>query len=288
MNWRRILALIVALALPAPLVWLTRLAVAPEALPEGEVAPVLGQDRWKHPGYDMPCRRSAECLPPLVCLQRVPAGPGRCRDSECRTDMDCEEGFYCRTVPGMGGGPLNRSCDVDKGDRQEGEPCDERLTARHHSCQRGLRCNGGWCGRRCELDEPTSCPPDFFCRQGLDGPSCVPRCEGGACPEGLECVRQAGGVSVCARAAGEDCWRTPCPEGLKCVTLFARMRQRQVTVSMECVRACAPGASACPAGSYCLEGICRRTCDEDKPESCRWDEACLRWEGEEAALCWPR
>ena len=288
MKRRVALALAVALALPVPLVWLTRLATGPKAPPEPGVALILGkEERWKHPSFNQPCQHSSDCQSPLACLRRAPAGHGRCMDSECATDMDCEEGTWCRTFPSQGGGVSIRACDTLHGERGEGEPCAERFNSKQRTCRHDLRCNGGWCGRPCELDESTSCPEGFFCRPGLDGPSCVPTCEGRACPEGLRCVRQTGGVSVCAQLDGEDCWSTPCSEGLGCATLDSRVNQGRTRVSMECVRACGPEQPPCTPGFHCVENACRRTCGEAASAPCREDEACFQWPDMDVRLCWP-
>src|SRR6185369_3015285 len=101
---------------------------------------------------------------------------GFCGGSTCQADFQCGEYWMCQTVHTLGDGALIRTC-VPPGLRREGEACVRTLGRDEETCASGLRCNKGWCGRSCQADEPTSCPQGFFCREGLNGPSCLPTCE---------------------------------------------------------------------------------------------------------------
>ncbi|OJT25762.1 hypothetical protein BO221_07875 [Archangium sp. Cb G35] len=122
----------------------------------------------------------------------------------------------------------------------------------------GFRCNAGWCGRSCQPDEPTSCPQGFFCREGIDGHSCLPTCEETGCSNGQECVSLGEGISVCAVVRGNNCQKVPCSEGGLCSVWPPRYEDSRLELKMACSRvSCSDGGPACPPGTSCVQGLCR-------------------------------
>ena len=161
---------------------------------------------------------------------------------------------------------------VLEGLRKEGETC-VRLAGRKTrtwACGDGLVCGlSGRCGRRCVPDQSGTCSEGFFCARGdPEGPICQPSCEGRGCPEGQVCVRQEGGVSVCARPSRFDCSEQySCPEGLVCAWEFPPSEARGG--STWCLTPCGSrGSAPCPEDSVCHQGWCRSPCDMTRPESC--------------------
>ena len=126
------------------------------------------------------------------------------------------------------------------------------------TCALGLRCNEGWCGRPCQPDESTSCPEGFFCREGVNGPSCLPTCGARGCPEGQQCIALGEGISVCAVVRGENCQKVPCPEDSLCSVWPPRYRESRLVLKMACSRlSCGDGEPACPPGTSCTRGVCQ-------------------------------
>lgn len=196
------------------------------------------EETWRLQTYSRKCWKGTDCEPPLGCLSvSAHEREGLCSDSWCRTDLQCGEGRTCQTLRTLDEGPLVRVC-VEPGRRKEGEACVLARGPAESTCTRGLRCGGGWCGRPCEMGHPESCPEGSFCRDGLDGPSCLPTCEGRRCSEDQQCVPMGDGVSVCAKVLGENCRRAPCPEGRQC-TLGPLRYTKSGTVKLE--MSCQPG-----------------------------------------------
>jgi hypothetical protein len=252
------------------------------------VSPILsGEERMRLITHGHSCRSSAECEPPLGCLVPALKEEGVCVDSGCLTDWQCDEGWVCRTFRTEGEGPWVRRCTVP-GIRQEGELCWEARSNKGMTCARGLACNAGWCGRPCRLDErETGCPAGFSCREGLEGPSCVPACEGRTCPQGQQCVLHGGGASACMKVHGVDCARTSCAEGRRCATFNLSMRDGELEIWRECVPAC-EGGRACPEGMECRGDICWQSCTPGGAASCREGYQCVPLEADGGTgLCHP-
>ncbi len=245
------LAIILCVLLPLPLVLIMGMAwksLSEERARRVKESPVLAlEETWRLQTYSQKCWKGADCEPPLGCLSfSAHEREGLCSDSWCMTDLQCSEGGTCQTLPTLDDGPLVRAC-VSPGLRKEGEACVLAREPRRSTCARGLRCNGGWCGRPCELDDSKSCPEGFFCRDGLNGPSCMPSCEGMSCSEGQQCIPMEEGVSVCVKLLGEDCRRTPCPEGQQCTMGPLRYTKSGVVkLKMACMQLRAGNEAACP------------------------------------------
>ena len=205
------------------------------------------EETWGLQTYSKKCWKGTDCESPLGCLSfSAYEREGLCSDSWCRTDLQCREGQTCQTLRTLDEGPLVRVC-VDPGGRKEGEACVPAMGPEKSTCAQGLRCNDGWCGRPCEMDEPESCPEGFFCRDGLNGPSCLPTCEGRTCLEGQQCVPMEEGVSVCVKVLGENCRRTPCPEGQQCnFGPFRYTKSGVAKLKMACTQPRAGNEVACP------------------------------------------
>ena len=288
MNWRKVATFTLGLLLPLPLVLAIGLVYRLDrdlSVPQSrQISPVLSRaERAKLPSFQRACRRSEDCDPPLACLNIDGGGTSSCVDSECLNDTQCADGFVCRTLKSRDDGPLVRTC-VPQGNVPEGTLCVEAPANRQGACQPGLIC-AGWCGRPCQLDEPSSCAPGSFCADSLNGPSCLPSCTVNSCPSGQQCIRSDEGISFCATVSGENCQRSVCPEGRKCTYSFSPGQNR---VQMECVMPCDDQAPSCPMGSLCFAGACRRPCDGDGSTACGPGEQCVGLPLEKRSLCFSR
>lgn len=272
--------------LPLPLIILTGYALYPRP-PHAQQAKTFfpaAQARLL-PSYGQDCLHPEDCEQPLGCLETEETGRGTCLNTQCEADRQCEPGEYCRTVQTMGNSLPLRGCDTRYRVRAEGEPCALGLGVNEVHCSPGLFCNSGWCGRPCDLSAPSECPAGFFCQQGLDGPSCVPTCEDRVCPEGFQCAREAGGISVCARVRSGDCSGTSCPEGSRCTLTGVRASDAGVSLRLECVVPCGGDLPACPSGQFCLGSRCRLTCDPLSDGTCPTGQRCVHRVDLGVSLC---
>jgi hypothetical protein len=285
MGWR--LAILLGLLLPAPLAWLFHLTVAGAGAGEprrARAAPMLStEERRGLMSYERGCATGDDCEPPLGCFTNPRAMARYCTDSRCLTDSHCPEGFVCRMMKTEGDGPPVRLCAL-VGVRKEGEACARMPPSREFGCERELLCQGR-CGRPCQLDAPANCPEGFFCRDGLEGPSCLPSCEGRSCPAGQRCVRFDEGISVCAEVHGQDCQQAPCPEGQRCFVHSPVARPGEVW--MGCLVPCDAEGPACPEGLLCHSRFCRRACDPGVPDTCGPHYQCARHADTEPWTCRP-
>src|SRR5205823_3392474 len=129
--------------------------------------------------YLRECESSTACERPLGCLYESRYRQAYCSDSQCMTDMQCQEDEVCRPLATKDNGLLVRIC-VPIGVRQEGENCDPAPKDKGYSCAAGLVCAGHdyhWCGRPCRLGAQAECPKGFFCADAEPAPACLPTCE---------------------------------------------------------------------------------------------------------------
>jgi hypothetical protein len=142
-------------------------------------------------------------------------------------------------------------------------------------CIPGLVCTDRKCRRPCQPQEPRSCPDGYFCGTAdVEGPTCLPSCEGRSCPEGQRCVALDHGMSVCARVHGMDCQLNPCSAEQVCdVSLSSR--ESQVDALMKCALTCNEQGASCPDGFSCIEGRCRQRCRSESSDSCGPLEKCV-------------
>jgi len=288
MRWRMPATLLVGLLLVLPLAWVLHVTLFKglRPTPEAKVVPMLSpQERQRLMTYERPCTGRKDCEPPLGCFFNTRSRWMYCTDSRCMTDQQCAEDMVCRTLKTQGGGPPIRQCTL-VGVRKEGDPCVDMSSLRDAACERGLLCQHRRCGRPCRLDEAGSCPEGFFCRDGLNGPSCLPTCEGRACPEGQQCVRLDEGISVCTEVHGQDCQRTPCPGGHECFVQAPFNHPGEVW--MTCLIPCgARDTPDCPEGFVCEMSYCRKSCDPTVPNACGPHYKCHRYSERYAWTCEP-
>jgi len=288
MRWRIPLAVLLSFLLLLPLAWTLQVTMfgGVRRAPGKEVVPMLSPaERQGLMSYERPCGGNKDCEPPLGCFFNTRSRWMYCTDSRCMMDQQCAEDMVCRAMRTVGSGPAIRQCTL-VGLRKEGEQCVELPSSREHACQRDLFCQGGRCGRPCQLDEPDTCPEGFFCRQGLNGPSCLPTCEGRACPQGHTCVRLEETLSVCAEVHGQDCQRTPCPGTQKCSVWAPLNHPREVW--MTCLLHCdEKNPSSCPEGFVCEMSYCRKSCDPAIPNACGPHYKCYRYSERYAWTCDP-
>ena len=265
-------AIILGCLLPMPFVLVTGMvwkSWSEERTRRAKESPILAlEETWKLQTYSQKCWRGADCESPLGCLSfSANEREGLCSDSWCKTDLQCRDGSTCQTLPTLDEGPLVRAC-VFPGLRKEGEACVLAREPRDRTCAQGLHCNAGWCGRPCQSEVSTSCPEGFFCRSGIDGPSCLPTCEVKGCPEGQQCISMGEGISVCAVVRGENCQKVPCSEDRLCSLWPPRYKESRLELRMACAHfACGTGRPACPPGTSCVQGACRRTCEPVFPDA---------------------
>jgi hypothetical protein len=288
MRWRTPLAVLLSLLLLLPLAWAIHVAMLGGLHPasEAETAPMLSPgERQRLMTYERPCMGREDCEPPLGCFFNTRSRWTYCTDSQCMTDQQCSEDMVCRTFRTARGGPSIRHCTL-VGVRKEGEPCVEMSPLREAACERGLLCQGRRCGRPCRVAAPGSCPDGFFCREGLNGPSCLPTCEGRSCPEGEDCIQLDEGMSVCAQVHGQNCQRMPCADGQECFVQnpFSHPREAWGTCLIPCGK---EGTAPCPEGFVCEMSYCRKSCDPAVPDACGPHYKCYRYSEKYAWTCDP-
>lgn len=288
-NRRVFLATLAGLLLPLPLMlMLAGLMIQPSQVqPSGRarISPVLTiEQRQLLQTYHRDCTQRSDCEPPLGCLSDIRVAKHYCADSECVTDMQCPDGFACRPLPTVGGGPLVRYC-IPPGVRKEGERCLSIPSTQDEACEPGLLCSAGWCGRPCQTDTPTSCPEGFFCSDTIPQPACRPTCEGRTCPEGQQCIQDKEGASACVVVHGPNCQSTPCSDGRKCMALFGSRNVGHVW--MECFPECGADRPACPEGLTCYRTRCLKPCEPEGPDVCEPGYRCQRLNDKQPWLCRP-
>lgn len=262
--------------LSLPLVFVIRHVLQPDLLRGEDTLPLLPTSQARAlASYGSPCLHPKDCEPPLGCVEAGALGRGKCLNTECETDSQCEPGEHCRTFRTMAEGDALRRCDRRTGERPEGDACVMGYAYTEDRCAQGLLCNRGWCGRPCRLGESSDCPDSFFCQQGLDGPSCVPTCQSRGCPEGLQCAREGGGISVCAQLRGSECPEGACPEGFRCTFTNLSAVDAGLALRLECIASCGEGFPACPSGRVCVASRCLRTCAPQGPDLCFPEERCV-------------
>ncbi|KFA89512.1 hypothetical protein Q664_34625 [Archangium violaceum Cb vi76] len=276
MKGRAVLALAAIALLVIPLAGLAILwfRSPPEQVVEGwRFAPWLSPaEARERPTLLQPCQGDEQCDPPFVCFHDPRIQQRQCTGTGCESDSWCPPETACRAIPLRGRDRMALRTCAHEGMRKEGERCLRfvQWPMRERACGQGLVCAvSGWCGRRCVPGKEGTCAEGFFCSRGdPDGPLCQPTCEGRTCPEGQECVRWEGGVSVCLVVYGRSCHDDePCPEGTVCemeplLTLVGQARR-------SCVRTCGlEGAESCLEGFVCHQGRCRPRCSLTRPDSC--------------------
>ena len=223
------------------------------------------------PTFGRWCAGKEECEPPLSCVYDPRVGESRCLGTECNSDADCAPDQVCRAISARQHAP--RLC-VVQGNQGEGGRCAEFPLKRHEACQDPLLCNRTFCGRRCQVDSPASCPVAYTCLEnGALGPSCVPDCRQHGCPAPRRCFALEERFFVCGvPGSAIDCDAQPCPQGATCRKALAAASDQ---VYMRCDRPC-DAASPCPPGYFCGFGSCLEECDPSLPQSCGPDRKCVR------------
>lgn len=296
MTWRVPLAVLFSILLVLPLAWLSftllfgRGTTTSHAQGSTLVPMLSPEERHRLLTYERDCDTDADCEPPLRCFFSTRSMSRYCSDSRCVTDLQCKEGFACRTQTTTHSGDPLRVCSL-VGSRQEGEECLEHASTTDYACAKDLLCQGR-CGRPCQVDEPSSCPKGFFCHEGAEGPSCLPTCEGRTCPEGQQCVvlerprLQGRQVSRCATVYGQDCGQNPCLQGQHC--LQHEFPRHPEAVWMECSPHCGENAPPCPEGTVCAMRQCLESCAPEDPSACAPGFVCHRKTVQEPWRCVPR
>jgi hypothetical protein len=280
------LALMLALLLILPLAWVLR-SILPggPVFPDtrhGKLVPLMSREEHGHlPSFLRECHGDEDCDAPLICLRGLPLVKPYCSASECTTSQDCNEGFSCRS---FAIGPHEvRLCAVN-GQVGEGEPCYALPKRQEVGCREGLSCVGGLCGRPCDPNAPRDCSQGFFCSAGgVEGPVCLPTCEGTTCPEGQQCIRLKQSASVCARVHGTECQRTPCPAEQVCDVITPP--QHKAEVWMQCGIPCDKDGTPCPEDRLCIAGRCTRTCEDGRSDTCGPGQVCRERAPGKPGLC---
>ena len=279
MKWRLVLPALLGLLVPLPLAWLVYIAMSNSShqmpLPQGKsFVPMLSrEERLGLNTYEHDCRTDADCEPQLRCVYDVQTARQHCTDSKCTEDEHCPVGFACIPFRTINGKELVRVCSLI-GIRKEGELCRDLPSDQKNGCMKGLVCQG-FCGRPCRMDEPGSCREGYFCHEGSEGASCLPTCEGRACPAGQRCVRlMAEQASVCMTVHGQDCELNPCAEGLHCTRNTYPSTPGHIW--MECLQYCGKSKPPCPEGMACFLFQCRKSCDPLDASACEPGFRCGR------------
>jgi hypothetical protein len=251
-----------------------------------EIVPSLSfEERRKLLTFEQLCKKPEDCEAPLGCLGGFQDDKALCLDSDCTSDLQCEEGFACHALRTLDRRRFIRTC-VPAGKRVEGQACDKGLVLVDWACARGLRCHG-FCGRSCIPGVPLMCPTGSFCHDSIDGASCQPTCEETGCPQGQQCIVMGEGLSICGLVLGQQCQQHPCAEGQECDLGYPGILEGRnpVAVSMECVQRCGDGKPPCPADAVCFSGTCRQSCDPTVANVCGPDRRCVASEHEAKGIC---
>ncbi len=292
MNWRTVVGACVAVLFPLPMVMLL-VGVLRHGLPEQQVvnghrvAPVLDSEvRSRLQSFHRDCQRDSDCEFPLGCLLDARAGANYCTDSQCLTDVQCQDGQACRLLTTFGKGPLVRRC-VPLGVRGEGEKCVRIAKQLDNACGPGLVCSEQalFCARPCSKEDTMSCPEGFFCADTVLEPLCLPTCEKTECLEGQSCIQFERGASACAKVYGVNCQQAPCPDNQEC-QLESRTG-RTTTVWMRCRQSCREAPSSCPPGLICNGWSCHPPCDPDGPKTCADGYTCQKERPTRPWVCLP-
>ncbi len=292
MKWPRALGAFAAALLPLPWVFFffsTQWGVSP-GQESWRISPVLTLDvRRQLVTYQRQCQSGADCEAPMGCVAHWRLKKPICSDSECTTDLDCEQGDSCQVMKTVGQGPSVRVC-VTQGWRKEGQQCTALPFNREDACAPGLRCLAGWCGRPCREEEFASCPEGFFCAEDPVISACLPTCATRGCPEGQQCVQlgtvASQPVSVCVAVVhGTNCQQSPCPDGQRC--FHQEVPERPGEVWMSCVQSCGNGKPTCPEGLACDTSFCRKLCDPQEAGACGPGMLCARRAPDLPWMCRP-
>jgi hypothetical protein len=214
------------------------------------------------------CRTDSDCPAGQGCVANRETRRLECMASDCEEDTHCFPGFACRAANGGDSGPVIRRC-TPEGVRREGETCDSRYISRNGACREGLRCVSEICTVSCRLDDPASCPTGYHCKEGADGPGCLPDCRQLGCPRGQQCKRINESKHQCLESVVGTCPETPCAEGELCVKRLSRGRG-----VFWCARSCNPiFPDSCPAGYVCGQAsrttsACFPRCDPHDLDTC--------------------
>jgi hypothetical protein len=158
-KWRILAAIAASLVLTLPLllsVGAWKYLPSPGTWKSRALSPVLSKEELRTLlTFQRECQGQADCEAPLGCMD-VYGTKGLCLSSECHTDLQCAEGYTCRTMNTLGDGPLVRFC-IPEGTLEEGAPCSRLPRTPRTACGPGLLCNGH-CGRPCEPGVPSSLP----------------------------------------------------------------------------------------------------------------------------------
>lgn len=292
MTWRTVVCTCVAVLLPLPMAMLLA-GVLRQEMPHQQrvngrrVAPVLANEgRSRLQSHHRDCKRDSDCEFPLGCLLDARAGTNYCADSQCLTDVQCQDGQVCRFLTTFGNGPLVRRC-VPLGVRGEGEKCVRIAKDLDDACGPGLVCSEQtlFCARPCKREDATSCPQGFFCADTQVEPHCLPTCEKAGCPEGQSCIQHGRGTSACAKVYGVNCQQTPCPGSQEC--MLESKSGPTPTVWMRCRQSCDEDPTACPPGLVCNGWSCHPPCEPNGPNTCAEGYSCQKDRPTRPWVCLP-
>ncbi|WP_434391486.1 hypothetical protein [Melittangium boletus] len=214
------------------------------------------------------CRVDGDCPPGQGCAANRSTRRHECMASECEEDAHCFPGSVCRALTRGESGVVVRRC-MPAGQRAEGEACDLGYVSPEGSCQEGLVCLLGHCGKRCRRGEPDSCPTGYTCEDSLEGPACRADCQTLGCPQGERCKRLNDTDSKCLATVRGECPETPCGEGERC-----NLRSFRSEGVFWCAQRCQPLlGNTCPEGQVCgmgsaTESTCFQTCDPRRADAC--------------------
>ena len=221
------------------------------------------------------CQTDGDCPAGQGCVANRQTRRMECMASECEEDMHCFPGFACRAMTtGNTGSTVVRRC-MPVGVRAEGQSCDLEPLSPSGSCQEGLRCIQGVCGRPCQPEQPTGCLEGMTCEEGREGYGCVPDCRRMGCPGGQQCKALVDSRYQCLSEVKGQCPEVPCAQGEHC-----NMRLSRGHAVFWCARLCNPSDSnSCPQGEVCGVGranisTCYRKCEPVEADACGADQVC--------------
>ena len=217
-------------------------------------------DAGSHGHIEQACANSSDCPPGQGCIFEASRGRMVCRPSGCDSDQDCPDSKVCRIANDVSTGTPIRRC-TQPGERKEGDACHNLSSDISQTCQAGLLCVKGRCGRSCEKNAIGGCPGGSICVDTPEGSGCFPTCREGQCQLGQECI-QLDDVAFCATPIGRNCLKHGCGQGMGC-----DVTRRMDTVIFECRQHCSPiDLDTCPQSHVCGAGsggqsFCYQDCD---------------------------
>jgi hypothetical protein len=242
------------------------------------------------------CTDSAQCPEGNSCTS-TPSGsycvPETACTTQCTDAPGCAVGFTCTGGTCLPTGNVGDRCEVSGWCKACATCVVDASDASLAFCR--ACCAGGSANGLCNGCTNTQCSPTDACTaltNGLDSvciakaaaPGVCQACSGTTCADGLKCV-SGRCHSACNPASPGQC--AAC-FGLNDGTGVCACFDEVAKVGEPCGNIAGGGIAACSTGAACVgspQTLCRATCSETNPASCKSDEACQKTNG--VLVCLP-